>query len=78
LACPALLRLCEALAPPRSVLRRRLLLAARVAEASAEPAERFHMLTARPAALVALGLVGQGLLEACLLCLRAVVRRGRQ
>jgi nucleoside-diphosphate-sugar epimerase len=78
LGCPALLRLYEALAPSRSLLRQRLLLAARVAEASAEPAERFHMLAARPAPLVALGLVRQGLLEACLLCLRAVVRRGRQ
>jgi NADH dehydrogenase len=77
-ACPGTLRLYEAAAQSQAPLRRRLLLAARVAEASGEPPGRFHMLTRRPAPLVALVLLWQGLLEGCLLCLRAIRRAGKR
>lgn len=71
---PTLVRLLDAGAPRASMLRTRLGIAARVAEASPEPAERFHMTgpTSRVALLTRL--TGLVLVESCLLAVRMARR----
>ena len=71
---PALLRLLDNPHRAGSALRRRLGIAARVAEAGREPAERFHMMRPVGALVVLMRLGGLMLIEAPLIVLRAVAR----
>jgi hypothetical protein len=76
LAMPGAIRLLDAVQAKDSPLRRRLVIAARVAEAGCEPADRFYMVRSRPPSLIIARLVREGLVEGCLMCLRGICRFG--
>ena len=74
LAVPGAIRLIDAMHAKESPLRRRLLIAARIAEAGCEPADRFYMVRPRPTSLTIAHLLREGLVEGCLMCLRGIRR----
>ena len=76
LAMPGAIRLLDAVQVKDSPLRRRLVIAARVAEAGCEPADRFYMVRSRPPSLIIARLLREGLVEGCLMCLRGIRRLG--
>jgi NADH dehydrogenase len=71
---PALVRLLDATARPASPLRRRLGVAARVAEAGTEPAERFHMTRPEGRFAVLVRLAGLAAVESGMMALRLLRR----
>lgn len=74
---PALVRLLDAAAPREALLRSRLGIAARVAEAGSEPPGHFHMTAPVSRFALVAQLCGLMMLEGCLLCLRLLRRKTR-
>jgi hypothetical protein len=75
---PVLLRLLDDPRRADSPLRRRLSIAARVAEAGPEPVERFHMVHSEWRLAVLARLIGLILVEGALLAVRTLQRPGKQ
>lgn len=74
---PALVRILDAGAPRVSLLRTRLGIAARVAEAGTQSPQRFHMTEPRSRVVLLARLSGLVLIEGCLLAMRLVRRSAR-
>jgi nucleoside-diphosphate-sugar epimerase len=76
LAMPGAIRLLDAMHGKDSPLRRRLVIAARIAEAGCEPTDRFYMVRSRPPSIIIAHLLREGLVEGCLMCLRGIFGLG--
>jgi hypothetical protein len=76
LAMPSAIRLLDAMHGKDSPLHRRLVIAARIAEAGCEPTAGFYMVQSRPASLIIAHLLREGLVEGSLMCLRGIRRFG--